>query len=462
MKLNLPLLGAALGLTLTTAAQDLNRVIPHRSCGTEIPSPEWDNWFNGKVEEYKQALATGKAQQVNYTIPVIVHIVHGPTFAAGQYPNLSVAQVNSQISVLNADFAGTGLNSGNLASTGFSVVGAANAGITFCPATKDPSGFTLAEPGIDRIDYSSKGWSNPASFTSPSTFQNFINGTVKPGSIWDPTKYLNVWVTDCNQNVGLLGYATFPAGSGLTGIPGGAGTSLSDGVWIWSGAYGNTGTLAAPYDKGRTATHEIGHWLGLRHIGGDAASVSGDCNATDYCNDTPPQKGGAFGGAYGQNYGGPAYPLHATGTLSCSAAAPYGDMFMNFMDYTDDAYMYMFTPGQSVRMQTAMQNGTYRTQLSASSATACGTATGIDRMSTSGNSVSLFPNPVKGVVSIAYSGSNALSVAVYNSLGELVATAKYAEGTVNHKMDLSTLSAGVYLVTLDNGAEKVIKRLIVE
>jgi hypothetical protein len=323
---------------------------PMQHCGTSAPGEAWDKWFNQKVEEFKAQRAQGKTQTIAYTIPVIVHVIHGGQ-AIGTFPNISQAQIASQIPVLNNDFAGTGLNVGNLAATAFSAVGAANCGVTFCLAEKDPNGVSLASPGIDRINYTSNGWANPTSFTSPTTFQNYINGTVKPATIWDPTRYLNIWITDISNSAGLLGFATFPAGSGLTGIPGSMGTSTTDGVWVWSRTFGNTGTLYNPYHKGRTATHEIGHWLGLRHINGDA-----NCG-NDYCNDTPAQQA--------LNFGCPTYPK-----ISCSNG-PNGEMFMNFMDYSDDLCLYMFTPDQATRVQTAMANSPYRNQLTASSATLC-------------------------------------------------------------------------------------------
>ncbi|MCX8143036.1 MAG: M43 family zinc metalloprotease [Bacteroidia bacterium] len=348
-----------------------------RTCGTVAPPVEWEEQFQKLIEQYVKdhpEIMNGRVY-TNYTIPIVFHVVHGGQ-AIGTYPNLAQGQINSQVQVLNADYSGTGLNVGNYPSNAFVNYAAslpaankdangrvkiANTGIQFCLATKDPNGNTLAEPGIDRINYVSKGWSNPASFTSVSAFQSFIDGTVKPNTIWDPTRYFNVWVTDVSTSVGLLGYATFPAGTGLTGLSG-FGTATTDGVWIWAKACGSkniypSGTYAAPYDKGRTLTHEAGHWLGLRHIWGD-----GTC-ATDYCADTPP--------AQTSNNGCPTYPYHV-GT--CSGNSPDGEMFMNFMDYTDDACMYMFTVDQTTRMQTAMANGTYRSQLTASSATLCGSS----------------------------------------------------------------------------------------
>ena len=274
----------------------------------------------------------------SYTIPVIVHVIHNGE-AVGSGTNISQNQVNSQITVLNADFAGTGLNVGNVPSAFSALV--ANCQVTFCLAQKDPSGNVLAEPGIHRVNR------NTAGFSAPPYTQTYIDATIKPATIWNVSNYLNIWV--CNLGNSLLGYATFPGGTGLTGLSAPYGSTTSDGVVILYTAFGNTGNVAAPYNKGRTATHEIGHWLGLRHIWGDS-----NCGS-DFCNDTPTQQT--------SNYGCPAYP-HVT----CSNS---GDMTMNFMDYTDDACMYMFTPNQKTRIQTSLASGTYRSNLTNSSNTVC-------------------------------------------------------------------------------------------
>mgnify|MGYP005843428949 CR=1 FL=1 len=360
---------AAAVIPVNTIEQPLKR-----TCGTIAPPLEWEEQFQKLIEEFKKNhpdLASGKVS-ANYVIPVVFHIIHGGQ-PVGTYPNLAQGQVNSQVTVLNQDFAGTGLNVGNYPSNAFVNYAAslpaankdgqgrvkiANTNIQFCLATKDPSGNILAEPGIDRINYVSKGWSDPASFTNRNNFMSYINGTVKPNSIWDPTRYFNVWVSDVSSSVGILGYATFPAGTSLPGLSG-TGTATTDGVWIWAKACGSSsiypgGTYASPYDKGRTLTHETGHYLGLRHTWGD-----GSC-ATDYCNDVPPQSAA--------NYNCRTYPYNAG---SCTGNSPDGEMFMNFMDYSPDACMYMFTVDQTTRMQTAMTSGTYRSQLTASSATLC-------------------------------------------------------------------------------------------
>lgn len=332
-------------LNKNTAQNAVNKSgIQGRGCGTEAPSEVWDKWFNAKVEEFKANQASGKQAAIAYNIPVIVHIVHDGT-APGSGANISAAQVQDQINILNADFAGTGLNSANTPSVFASLK--ANTNITFCLAKLTPTGSVMAEPGIDRIDRNAKGW------TAPPYTSTYINGTIKPNSIWDPTLYLNMWVMDLGG--GLLGYATFPSGTGLTGLTGNFGTATTDGVVMLHNAFGSIGTAVsnAPYHKGRTTTHEVGHWIGLRHIWGDDGTA---CTGSDFCNDTPNQAD--------ENYGCPNFATN----VSCSNA---GDMSMNFMDYTDDLCMYMFTNDQSARFQTAMANGTFRSQLSTSAATLC-------------------------------------------------------------------------------------------
>lgn len=373
MKLTSTLALAALSLSLTIKSQNAsteNAPTLKPACGTEAPPPEWDAWFNKKVQEFKDNRIASKTQNTSLTIPVIVHVIHGGK-AVNVFPNISGNQIRSQINVFNKDFAGIGFNAGKLAQTGFSVVGAADAHINFCLAQFDPNGVPLAEPGIDRVDFITKGWTSPATPTSNVDFKTLMDGTIKPGTIWDPTLYFNIWISEINQMTNdLLGYATFPAGASLPGLSSNVGDALTDGIWVFARAFGNVGTpstLSPPYNLGRTATHEVGHWLGLRHVGGDGnGNPSGDCSATDYCNDTPPQKGGNQTGQYGQNFGSPSYPLHP---FVCGSAD--GDMFMNFMDYTEDAFKYMFTPDQVIRMQTAMAEGFYRNNLNVSAATLC-------------------------------------------------------------------------------------------
>ncbi|WP_317130836.1 zinc metalloprotease [Aquimarina intermedia] len=141
----------------------------------------------------------------------------------------------------------------------------------------------------------------------------------------DTSRNLNIWI--CNIGGGILGYAQFPGGSAST-----------DGVVISPQYFGTQGYVSAPFDKGRTATHEVGHWLNLRHIWGD-----GGCSVDDYVSDTPVSST--------PNYGCPSYP-----TQHCNS----NDMTMNYMDYVDDSCMYMFTTGQKNRMRALFASGGYR------------------------------------------------------------------------------------------------------
>ncbi len=333
--------------TVGSVVQPTGTKLPtHRTCGTQIPDDAWEQWFGQKVDEFKQNQLTGKTQVTSYTIPVIIHILHNGD-AVGSGENIAASQVASQMTALNKDYAGTG--PGTIPAV-YQSVKAGNTGIQFCLALKDVNGNTLAEPGIERINWSTKGWTDPGTLTI-NNIQSYFDGTIKPASIWDATKYLNIWVADAN-NSGLLGYASFPAGSTLTGLSG-VETSQTSGVVINFSGFGTTGTAQSPYNGGRTATHEIGHWLGLRHISGDASC------GNDYCNDTPAQKGGYSGGQNGLNWGCPPTGWQGTGGL-CSGNTTGQEMFMNFMDYPDDACLSMFTLDQSARIQTCMANGTYR------------------------------------------------------------------------------------------------------
>jgi hypothetical protein len=373
----------------------------YNRCGTIKPSEAWDAEFNQQVQAYIQAhaadIANGKVAATSYTIPIIYHVIHGGQ-AVGTYPNIAQGQINSQTQVLNADYGGTGAYTSNynaLTSGGHgpfydyangnslpapdnttSGVKVANCGITFCMATKDPSGNTLAEPGIDRVNYTTKGWSNPnsTSYNSTTTFQSYIDGTIKPGTIWDVTKYFNVWLTDENSSVGLLGYSTFPASSGNTGLSAPYGTATTDGCWFWTKVCGSktiypSGTYDPTYCYGRTITHESGHYLGLRHTWGD-----GTC-ATDYCNDTPPEQQACY---YGTTTGNSTWTYPFTNSsYTCSSSGAYnsdlgdGVMYMDFMDYSDDAFMCMFTNDQAIRMQTSLANSPNRKGPAANAVNVC-------------------------------------------------------------------------------------------
>jgi hypothetical protein len=259
------------------------------------------------------------------TIPVVVHVVYNTTAE-----NISDAQIQSQITVLNQDFRRLNADVANTPSAFSNLVGDAN--IEFCLATTDPNGNPTN--GVLRV---------PTSATSFSTNNTVKSSTSGGSNAWNASRYLNMWVCDISGSI--LGYAQFPGGSAST-----------DGVVIDYQYFGTNGTATAPFNKGRTATHEVGHWLNLFHIWGDDGT---GCTGSDQVTDTP--------NAAGSNVGCPAFPR-----VTCSNG-PNGDMFMNYMDYTDDACMYMFSNGQVARMQALFATGGARASLLTSNG--CGTPT---------------------------------------------------------------------------------------
>ena len=247
------------------------------------------------------------------TIPVVVHVVYRTSTE-----NISDAQIATQIQVLNDDFRRTNSDANGTWSQ------AADSEIEFCMASVDPNGNPTN--GITRTQTSTS-----AHGTDDSVKRNSQGGK----DAWPAGQYLNMWV--CNIGGSILGYAQFPGGSATT-----------DGVVMDYRYFGTNGTAQAPFNLGRTATHEVGHWLNLRHIWGD-----GNCNQDDFVADTP--------GSDAPNYG------CATGHVSCSST----DMVENYMDYSDDACMNLFTQGQRARMRALFDNGGFRASLLNS--TACGT-----------------------------------------------------------------------------------------
>ena len=334
-------------------------------CGTITPPLEWENWFSSKVNEYKNRNANNRVL-TNYTIPVIVHILHNGD-PIGQNENISWAQVNSQIEILNKDFSGTNTDIGN-APPIFQPSLAGNTGIQFCLAKTDPDGNLLVEPGVDRINWDEMNWENPESLSliNNESFMAYYNYTIKPTTIWNPEKYLNIWISEKPLLGGLRGFATFPAA--FPEYPITEETITTCGVWVYQANWGNIGTVTANilnlnHRLGRIATHEVGHWLGLYHTF-ETALQTGNSEIPyclsgsyvgDYCGDTPPQ--------YGSNESCPNFPR-----ISCIEVPDTSDMFMNYMDYTNDQCRIMFTTDQSLRIQTAMSNNFFRIGLNSSTA----------------------------------------------------------------------------------------------
>ncbi len=287
-----------------------NAQVPHRCSAMEhraeqiSQNPQLEKAYQKARSQAAAYLAANPIEPRSLvTIPVVVHVVYRNAAA-----NISVAQIQSQLDVLNEDFGGRNADS-TLIPTAFKRL-FANARIQFCLAKQDPTG--AATTGIIR---------KTTTTTSFNTNDNVKRNANGGDDAWDASKYLNLWV--CDLGTSLLGYAQFPGGPAAT-----------DGVVIHYKYFGRNGTAVAPYNKGRTATHEVGHWIGLYHIDGDATC------GNDGIADTPTQNT--------LNYGCPNFPQVTCGN------GPNGDMFMNYMDYVDDNCMQMFTFGQGAMARSVM------------------------------------------------------------------------------------------------------------
>lgn len=293
---------------------------------------EFEVFLQRKIRERNELKKLGRVLDEVVTIPVVVHVVHnGENVGSGT--NISRAQVEAQIETLNEDFRKMANTPGfNTHSRG------ADVEIEFALAVINPQGQEMPEPGINRINGGRSSW----------TRDQIEN--LKTYTIWDPTLYYNIWVLDIasSGSTQLLGYAQFPIQSGLPGLSEG-GAATTDGVVVHVRAFGNTRkgnfpNLFPNNNQGRTLTHETGHWLGLRHIWGDA-----NCG-NDFCDDTPPQASASNGCPVGR---------HSCGSIN---------MVENYMDYSQDACMNIFTLDQKSRMRTVLANSPRRRELLTSNA----------------------------------------------------------------------------------------------
>lgn len=318
----------------------------------------FEQWLSLKTAERKARPSAQRSGTVK--IPVIVHIVHNNGEAIGTGRNLSAEQVYSQIRVLNEDFQRLNADRTNTPALFEGV--AASMDIEFVLATRRPDGTPLAEPGINRVNGQAGFGKTTWGGADPSAASSDVNTELKPNTIFDPTKYYNMWSVQFGS-AGLLGFAQFPEASGLTGVPGG-GTAQTDGVVMNYRAFGTNYDangvkiynfdLLGSFDRGRTTTHEVGHGFGLRHIWGD-----GNCSVDDFCADTP--QAGVDNAT--------SNPCVFPGPNSCTESnwngtgADAQDMFQNYMDYSDDVCMNLFTADQVARMETVLANSPRRKEL---------------------------------------------------------------------------------------------------
>lgn len=386
---------------------------------------EFETWLAPKVAAIKQRMLDSPTETTIITVPIVVHVIHNGD-ALGANENISDARILSQITVLNQDFRRMlntpGYNSNTIG---------ADIGIEFCLAQRAPDG--TATTGIHRVNLGVASWAS----------ETTVEGTLKAQTSWDPTQYFNIWVANFSSSQSadlydVLGYAQFPSSSGLGGLNVNEGTATTDGVIIDYRAFGSSayvaGSYYSDYDKGRTATHEIGHCFGLRHIWGDTTSCT--VNATDsfndYCLDTPAANDANYDCLSVYN--------------SCPSAAG-NDMTENYMDYSNDTCMNTFTIDQKARIVAVFENSPRRSSLKTS--TVCQSPLGSEQFNEV-NFLSIYPNPANDVLNISIGSTDTLpnSYSIYNALGQVVLNKKI-QSTSDLSIDINGITSGIYFVRVE-------------
>jgi hypothetical protein len=339
-------------------------------------------------------------EQTVINIPVVVHVLFN-----GSEQNISEAQILTQLDILNRDFRRNNADSSNTPQH-FRAF-AADCKIIFTLAKSNPQGFPTT--GIIR---------KPTNVTGFSMDDDIKFSSTGGDEAWDSDKYLNIWVGP--MSAGIVGYSSAPGSD-----------KNRDGVVIRYNAFGSTGAAKPPYNKGRTAVHEVGHWLGLIHIWGDL--LCGD----DLVDDTPAQQTYTRGCPTGNI------------TVSCGNA-PNGNMYMNFMDLTEDACTNLFTKGQKERMRILFNDGGPRHALLSSTASNDpGFLPPVDIPIDPADDkvVRVFPNPAKSSITVDFGGDETLLgkyVSVFNQYGQMMF---YKVITTNQMiLNISTYATGVYVV----------------
>jgi hypothetical protein len=404
-----------------------------QQCGTatllqqQLQNPEFASRFqnsNANAAEWRQ----NHPEQIRssapvLTIPVVVHVLY-----KNATQNISDQQIYSQIAVLNQDYRRMNADTVNTPAI-FDTI-AADINVEFCLATLDPQGNPTN--GITRTSTTGGqllGWFSP--LTEDAKYDS-LGGK----NAWPADRYLNIWV--CELFPGLLGYAQFPGGNAAT-----------DGVVITYTAFGNMGTVTAPSLLGRTTTHEVGHWMGLYHIWGDDQ----DCSGSDSIPDTP-------------NADQASSSDCQVTRNSCSNEDAYwgttdpNDMVQNYMDYSHDSCMNMFTNGQKARMYSFLYTDSLRLGLFTSNA-GCNPL-GIAQQATFDQFFNVYPNPADGIVNVSYFGqwSSDMNVDILDITGKTIGTVNVT--AYSYQIDMSNYAAGTYTLLFRGEGGTAAKRIVLQ
>jgi len=394
---------------------------------------DYQEKLNQEIEKRKRQEASARTENEVFVIPVIVHVIHnGEPIGIGT--NISAAQIQTQIEVLNEDFSNTNPYQSRTLPQFRNL--ADDTGIRFTLASYDMNGNLLPERGIRRLRTP-----NGKRVWTPDEFDR----EVKPMTIWDPTKYLNIWTVDSlriGNEVGI-GYSSLPDLTGLEGLPPTGDLNITDGVVIRHNRFGSAGKINVPqldragtYTYGRTTTHEIGHFLGLLHPF-EAVNCTFD---GDYCPDTPltssPVSARLVGGQCDLNQ------------IRCSGIA----MVQNFMDYGRDTCMTLFTKDQIRRMRTVLQTSPRRIALT-QSVTAF-----IDQVLSS--QIIAYPNPSSSQIRISAPDIRLKTYQIYNTQGQQIISNKFDE--FSNAIEVSQLPKGMYLLQIETQRGKALKKILIK
>lgn len=418
-------------LLLFVSLGSIVQVVAQRACGTGAywqtllkQDPEMRARYTrieGAADELlpvsKKSQETGIAEAPVITIPVVIHVLYQ---TAEQ--NISDGRIQSQIKILNDDFRKRNSDT-SLIPAAFASL-SADCGIQFELAKQDPEGRPTT--GIIRKRTDQVSWQQDDKMKFSASGGN---------DAWDSRYYLNIWV--CNLNRSLLGYATFPGAA-----------PEKDGVVIRTDVFGISGSQSSSYSRGRTTTHEVGHWLNLKHLWGDA-----DCG-DDGVEDTPPQK--TF------NSGCPSFP-HVSPN-SCNPL-PSGDMFMNFMDFSDDACLHMFTFGQRQRIQQLFLPAGPRASFLQSAALDEPwnfTDVPVNENNAARSLLNVFPNPASEQITLRSADRHILkegAYSIYDFTGRLVISGFVTD---SRYIRIHRLKSGIYLIRIQSSSNSLSAKFIKE
>jgi len=392
---------------------------------------------------YTKSKAQMKTTQ-NEKIPVVFHVILNTpamNFLGGN--NGIIQRAMDQISVLNEDFNALNADKTKIPAAFAGLQG--TAGFTFGLAHRKPDGTSTS--GVEILN------------TTTTSFAAGTNGGSLPKSTttngldpWDPNRYLNIWIVNITEN-GILGY-TIPPSFVNFGY-----TIQEIGVVIDYGAFGKRGGSIQNFtpttnDRGRTTTHEVGHFFELEHIFGGGAGCPGSGDYDDGIADTPPQNDAT----YNSSFSGSTIPFPLTD--ACTPSAP-GIMWMNFMDYPDDTSMYLFSQGQVNYMRSKMGSGVLNSLTLHPELLDWPTAVA---SVTPEKEISVYPNPTTGRITISIGNNERLNqIDVVNVVGTVVRSIKVSDLAIsNYDIDLSGISKGVYMVRCTFADGTITKKIVLQ